>query len=71
MENFYPSISNNLFKESIEFARQFIHISNDNLSIIMHARKTLIFEGTTPWIKKSGDEDFDVPISCFDGAEIC
>ena len=37
----------------------------------MHARKTLIFEGTTPWIKKSGDEDFDIPISCFDGAEIC
>ena len=37
----------------------------------MQARKTLLFEGTTPWIKKSGDEDFDVPVGCFDGAEIC
>ena len=71
VENFYPSISSNLFRESIEFARQFIHISDDDLSIIMQARKTLLFEGTTPWIKKSGFEDFDVPMGCFDGAEIC
>ena len=62
VENFYPSISSNLFKESIEFARQFIHISDDDLSIIMQARKTLLFEGITHLIKKSGDEDFDVPM---------
>ena len=37
----------------------------------MQARKTLLFRGTTPWIKKSGEEDFDVPMACFDGAEIC
>ena len=71
VENLYPSISSNLFKESIEFARQFIHIPDDDLSIIMQARKTLIFESTTPWIKKSGDEDFDVLMGCFDGAKIC
>ena len=70
-ENFYPSISSNIFKESNEFARQFIQISDNDLSIIMQARKTLLFEGTTPWVKKSGDEDFDVPMGCFDGAEIC
>ena len=71
MENFYPSISSNLFKESIEFARQFIYISDDDLSIIMQARKSVLFEGTTTWIKNSGDEDFNVPMSCFDGAETC
>ena len=70
MENFYPSFSSNLFKESIEFARQSIQISDD-LSIIMQARKTLLFEGTTPEIEKSGDEDFCVPMGCFNGAEIC
>ena len=37
----------------------------------MQARKTLLFEGAAPWFKKSGDEDFDVPMGCFDGAEIC
>ena len=71
MENFYPSISSNLFKESVEFARQFIQISDDDLSSIKQARRTLLFEGKTPWIKKSGDEDFDVPMGCFNGAEIC
>ena len=71
METFYPSVSSNLFKESIEFARQFIHISQDDLSIIMQATKTFFFKGTTSWIKKSGDEDFDVPMRCFDGSEIC
>ena len=70
VENFYPSISSNLFKESIEFARQLIQISADDLSIIMQAKK-IFFEGSIPQIKKSGDEEFDVPVGCFDGAEIC
>ena len=61
MENFYPSICRNLFKESIEFARQFIHISDDDLSIIMQPRKTLLFDGKP----KSGDKNFDVPMACY------
>ena len=69
-EHFYPFISSNLFKASIEFTRQFIQISDD-VSIIIQARKTFLYEGTTPWIKKSGDQDLDVPMGCFDGAEIC
>ena len=71
VENFHPSISSNLFTESIEFARQFTQISDDDLSISMQAQKTSLFEGTTSWIKKSGDEDFDLPMRCFDSAEIC
>ena len=39
------------------------------LMTIMQARKTLLFEGTTHWIKMGGDEDFDIPMDCFDGAE--
>ena len=67
MEHFYPSIYSNLFKESIEFARQFIQIFDDGLSIILVVRKTLLFKGT----KKSHDVDFEVLMSCFDGADIC
>ena len=26
---------------------------------------------TEPWVKKSGTEDFDVPMECFNGAEVC
>ena len=46
-------------------------MSDDDLSIIMQARKTLFSEDTTLWNKKSDDEGFHVSISCFHGAEIC
>ena len=33
--------------------------------------KTLLFNNKEPWLKKIGDEEFDVPMRCFDGAEVC
>ena len=35
----------------------------------MQARKTLLFNDNKPWLKQFGNEDFDVPMGCFDGAE--
>ena len=32
--------------------------------------KTLLFHENMPWVKQ-GNEDFDVPMSYFDEAEIC
>ena len=29
------------------------------------------FHNTEPLIKKSGTEDFDAPMGCYDGAEVC
>ena len=37
----------------------------------MQARKTLFFKEDIPWVKKEQNEDFDVLMSCFDGAEVC
>ena len=37
----------------------------------MNARKTLLFHHEEPWMKKNGGEEFDVPMGCHDGAEIC
>ena len=37
----------------------------------MQSRGTLLFNSGEPWVKKVGNEEFDVPIWCFDGAEIC
>ena len=37
----------------------------------MNARKTLQFHHEEPWMKKNREEDFDVPVGCHDGAEIC
>ena len=41
------------------------------MNLIMQARKTLLFNEGTPWVKKEGNEDFDVPMGCFDDAEVC
>ena len=37
----------------------------------MQARKTLLFHDDTQWIKRSGNEEFDVPMGSYDGAEVC
>jgi hypothetical protein len=56
---------------AIDYAKKHLVISNEQLGIIMHARKTLLFHESTTWVKKSGEEDFDVPMGCYDGAEVC
>ena len=71
VENFYPSISLNLFNNDIQYASEITEITNHDISIIKHSRKTLPFNNNQPWQKKSGDPDFDVPMGCYDGAEVC
>ena len=71
IESFYPSISLELFNKTITFASRKCDITEDELNIIMQSRKTLFFHDNHPWVKKNGEEDFDVPMGCNDGAEIC
>ena len=62
-ESFFPSISNNLFIK--------LKITDEDRSLITQAEKTLLLNGGIPWVKRDEVKDFDVPISCFDGAEEC
>ena len=39
--------------------------------LIMQARKTLLFNGGIPWEEREGNENFDIPMGCSDGVEIC
>ena len=64
VEKFYPSISLNLLNDATQYASTITEISDSDKAIIKHSRKK-------PWEKKSGDPDFDVPMGCYDGAEIC
>jgi len=69
--SFYPSISYELFNTVLNFAKGITTITNDELDIINQSRKALLFFEKDPWVRKIGREDFDVPMGCFDGAEIC
>ena len=71
IKSFYLSISEDLYKSAIQFAEESIDISDYGLSLINQARKTLLFHENTLWVKKEGNEDFDVPMGCFNGTEVC
>ena len=69
-ENFYPSITEKLLTDSINFAKQYIDITDRDIDIIMHSRKSLLFDSNTAWIKKN-NSSFDVTMGSYDGAEVC
>ena len=70
IENFYPSITEKLLTDAINFAKQFTSITDRDIDIIMHSRKSLLFDSNTAWIKKN-NSSFDVTMGSFDGAEVC
>ena len=70
VDTFYPSITLQLLKRAITWARQFCPISDLDEEIFMHCRRTFLFHDGKAWVKKE-NSDFDVPIGSFDGAEIC
>ena len=50
VEGFYPSVSLNLAQQAIDFPREKVDITNTDISIIMQARKTLLFHIGIPWV---------------------
>ena len=70
--NFYPSITEELLDKALEFASQYHAISESDISIIKHARKSLLFSKEGEWVKKTGNNElFDVTMGSYDGAEVC
>ena len=68
---FYPSISEVLLDKAIKFAQTYTEVGEEVVTIVKHARKSLLFNKPDTWIKKDGDGLFDVTMGSFDGAEIC
>ena len=67
--DFYPSISKDLLLKAINFAKYYTPIYKDEIKIIMHARRSLLFNNGEAWIKRNGDESFDVSQGSWDSAE--
>ena len=66
--NFYPSISEKLLKEAIEWAKKFIDIPDEDIEVILESKNSIILNEGVPW-SKIGDSNFDVAQGSFDGAE--
>ena len=67
---FYPSITERLLSDALNFARQHVNITSKEIDTIQHARKSLLFTDDKPWIKRDGTL-FDVTMGSYDGAEVC
>ena len=68
----YPSITEELLDKALNFAKTHVKISDEDVKIIKHARKTFIFTDGEVWARKDrGDSFFDVGMESLDGLEIC
>ena len=71
IESFYPSISEELLTNAIHFTKKHTMITDQDINIIMHCRKSILFHNGSPWVKKDNEDMFDVTMGSFDGVEVC
>ena len=71
IKEFYPSITENILHQTFKFAKQHTNIDKNDLRIINHCCKSLLFSDNKTGKKKATDACFDVIMGGFDGAEIC
>ena len=68
---FYPSITETILDNALSFAKQHVEISDKDLRIIKHCRKSLFYHENEARKKKNSDDCFDVTMGSYDGAETC
>ena len=57
-------------KDALSFAKSILPVEDNIVEILMHCRKSLLFDGKNVW-NKIRNPSFDVTMGSFDGAEIC
>ena len=66
--DYYGSISEDLFNEALEWAQNQVHITSDEIKIILESKTSLLYDGREYW-KKKGDSDFGIQMGAWDSAE--
>ena len=69
--DFYPSISEDLLLNALDYSSKFTTITPQDRHIIIHAKKSLLYHQNSPWTKKNTNDMFDVTVGSYDGAETC
>ena len=69
IEAFYPSISRDLLMKAIYYAKGVTMIGEDEIKVILHARRSLLASEEGVWMKKECPE-FDVSMGAYDGVEL-
>ena len=71
ISEFYPSITEDLLKEAINWAKSKTNISEEDTKIIMAATNSLLYSEGKSWKKKNCQNLFDLTMGSFHGAEGC
>lgn len=56
--------------DALDFTKGFVNILSEYVKIIVHCRKSVLFQTGGTWLNISNNGAFDVPQSVFNGAEI-
>ena len=67
----YPSISEKLLKNALQWASQFTKISKQDFETIMGCKTSLLYDNEKNVWKKKGTIDFDITMGAYDGGECC
>ena len=70
IEQFYPSIKESVLLKALEFAKKHTKVLKKDIDVIRHSRRSLLFNQGETWVKKE-EENFDVTMGAYDGAEVC
>ena len=68
--NYYPSITLELLEKAIDWAKQFVNITDEEIEILKETKKSLLYMNNEAWTMK-GYINFDVAQGGFDSAEVC
>ena len=71
IENYYPSINLEVLKKALNYAKNFCDISDKEMEIILHARKTFLMSRGETYVKKDSNGNFDVTQGGFDSCQVC
>ena len=63
--DFYPSITKITLIDSINYARKYAEITEEQYKIILACRKTVLENNESMWVK-TGFENFDVPMGGYE-----
>ena len=70
INDFYPSISKNLFDKVIDFAKLHVQIDDHDINIINQCRNTAIYYRNEEWVKKENSGTFDITMGSLDSSQI-
>ena len=66
--DYYGSITQELFKEAVDWARTIVPITPTEVEVIFKSKQTFLSYGGQTW-KKKGDDQFNISMGSWDGAE--